>query len=185
MLLVGIRCNQARINGKPCTANQASRNTRLDDLLVLTLASGASRWTFRRGRIRWRDRDRILVRQGGSRGSTTADKVRYIGANVSQAWAAGSAFMLTQALLGFLPDAPRNKLYVDPLLPAWLPDLTMRNLRIARHKVDIRFWRDDAQTAFEGNQGEPELVERCEIASKIAQLRAPSDLTPSQMAQFT
>src|SRR5580692_5377799 len=39
--------------------------------------------------------------------------VQYIGANVPQAWAAGSAFMLTQALLGFLPDAPRNKLYID------------------------------------------------------------------------
>ena len=32
--------------------------------------------------------------------------VQYMGANVPQAWAAGSAFMLTQALLGFLPDAP-------------------------------------------------------------------------------
>jgi glycogen debranching enzyme len=103
--------------------------------------------------------------------------VQYIGANVPQAWAAGSAFMLTQALLGFLPDAQRNKLYVDPLLPAWLPDLTMRNLRIGGHKLDIRFWREDAQTAFEVIKGEPELVERCEIASKIAQLRAPSDLT--------
>ena len=103
--------------------------------------------------------------------------VQYIGANVPQAWAAGSAFMLTQALLGFLPDAPRNKLYVDPLLPAWLPDLTMRNLRIGRHKLDIRFWREDAQTAFEVIKGEPELVERCDIASKIAQLRAPFDLT--------
>src|SRR5262249_35294717 len=30
--------------------------------------------------------------------------VQYIGANVPQAWAAGSVFMLTQALLGFLPD---------------------------------------------------------------------------------
>jgi len=49
--------------------------------------------------------------------------VQYIGANVPQAWAAGSAFMLTQALLGFQPDAPRNKLYVDPSLPIWLPDL--------------------------------------------------------------
>jgi len=29
---------------------------------------------------------------------------------VPQAWAAGAAFMLTQALLGFLPDAPRDKL---------------------------------------------------------------------------
>jgi hypothetical protein len=39
--------------------------------------------------------------------------VQHIGANVPQAWAAGSAFMLTQALLGILPDAPRSKLYVD------------------------------------------------------------------------
>jgi hypothetical protein len=53
----------------------------------------------------------------------------------------------------------------------------MRNLRIGRHKLDIRFWREDAQTAFEVIKGEPGLVERCEIASKIAQLRAPSDLT--------
>ena len=50
------------------------------------------------------------------------------------AWAAGSVFMLTQALLGFLPDAPRDKLYVDPSLPAWLPDLTVRDLRIGKHK---------------------------------------------------
>src|SRR6202165_4999003 len=56
--------------------------------------------------------------------------VQYIGANVPQAWAAGSVFMLTQALLGFLPDAPRNKLYVDPALPKWLPELTIQALRI-------------------------------------------------------
>jgi hypothetical protein len=103
--------------------------------------------------------------------------VQYIGANVPQAWAAGSAFMLTQALLGFLPDAPRNKLYVDPWLPAWLPDLTMRNLRIGRHKLDIRFWREDARTEFEVIKGEVDLVELCDIASKLAELRAPSDLT--------
>jgi glycogen debranching enzyme len=103
--------------------------------------------------------------------------LQYIGANVPQAWAAGSAFMLTQALLGFLPDAPHNKLYVDPLLPAWLPDLTMRNLRIGGHKLDVRFWREDGQTAFEVISGEPELVERCDLASKMAQIRAPSDLT--------
>ena len=82
--------------------------------------------------------------------------VQYLGANVPQAWAAGSAFMLTQALLGFLPDAPRDKLYVDPFLPAWLPDLTVRNLRIGKHKVDIRFWREGERTAFEVIQGRPQ-----------------------------
>ena len=102
--------------------------------------------------------------------------VQYIGANVPQAWAAGSVFMLTQALLGFLPDAPRNKLYVDPLLPEWLPDLTVRDLRIGAHKLDIRFWRQDGQTAFEVIKGDPGLVERCDVASKRAQLTTAPDL---------
>jgi glycogen debranching enzyme len=96
--------------------------------------------------------------------------VQYIGANVPQAWAAGSSFILTQALLGFLPDARRNKLYVDPWFPTWLPDLTMRNLRIGRHKFDIRFWREDARTEFEVIKGEPDLVERCDIVSKLAEM---------------
>jgi hypothetical protein len=102
--------------------------------------------------------------------------VQYIGANVPQAWAAGSVFMLTQALLGFLPDAPRSKLYVDPSLPAWLPDLMVRDLRIGKHKLDIRFWRGGEQTAFDVVKGEPRLVERCDIASKAAQLRTATDL---------
>jgi glycogen debranching enzyme len=105
----------------------------------------------------------------------TAFPVQYIGANVPQAWAAGSAFMLTQALLGFLPDAPRNKLYVDPSLPRWLPDLTVQDLRVGKHKLDIRFWREDEQTAFEVIKGDPKLVERCDVAAKLAQLRTGSD----------
>ena len=101
--------------------------------------------------------------------------VQYVGANVPQAWAAGSAFMLTQALLGFQADAPRNKLYVDPSLPIWLPDLTVQDLRLGKHKLDIRFWRDGEQTAFEVIKGNPKLVERCELVSKFAQLRTASD----------
>jgi len=101
--------------------------------------------------------------------------VQYIGANVPQAWAAGSVFMLTQALLGFLPDAPRNKLYVDPSLPPWLPDLTVRDLRIGKHKLDIRFWVEGRETAFKVIKGDPDLVERCDIGSKGEQLRTRSD----------
>jgi glycogen debranching enzyme len=97
--------------------------------------------------------------------------VQYIGANVPQAWAAGSVFMLTQALLGFLPDAPRGKLYVDPLLPAWLPDLTIRDLRIGANKLDLRFWREGEETAFEVTKGDPNVVERCNLTAKLAQLR--------------
>jgi glycogen debranching enzyme len=101
--------------------------------------------------------------------------VQYVGANVPQAWAAGSAFMLTQAILGFLPDAPRNKLYIDPSLPKWLPDLAVYDLSICKQKLDIRFWRDGEETAFEVIKGDPRLVERCDLASKFLQLRTTSD----------
>jgi hypothetical protein len=101
----------------------------------------------------------------------TTFAVQYIGANVPQAWAAGSIFMLTQAMLGFLPDAPRNKLYVDPLLPEWLPDITILDLRMGRHKFDIRFWREGERTEFEVLSGNASLVERCEVGVKAAQLR--------------
>jgi glycogen debranching enzyme len=105
----------------------------------------------------------------------TTFPVQYIGANVPQAWAAGSAFMLTQAMLGFLPDAPRNKLYVDPSLPVWLPDLTVQDLHVGRHKLDIRFWREGEQTEFEVIKGDRKLVERCDMVSKLARLKTASD----------
>jgi glycogen debranching enzyme len=101
--------------------------------------------------------------------------VQYIGANVPQAWAAGAVFMLTQAMLGFLPDAPRNKFYVDPLLPEWLPELTIRDLRLGKHKFDIRFWREDERTEFEVLNGNASLVERCEAGAKMAELLARAD----------
>ena len=58
----------------------------------------------------------------------------------------------------------------------WLPDLTVRDLRLGKHKFDIRFWREGEQTAFEVIKGDHKLVERCELASKLAQLRTTSDL---------
>jgi glycogen debranching enzyme len=86
--------------------------------------------------------------------------VQYLGANVPQAWAAGSVFALLQAILGFLPDAPRGKLYVDPVLPPWLPDLTVLDLHVGQHRFDIRFWRDGDETKFEVLRGDPQAVGR-------------------------
>lgn len=86
--------------------------------------------------------------------------------------------MLTQALLGFVPDAPHDTVYVDPALPAWLPDLTVRDLRIGRHKLDIRFWREGEETAFEVVKGDPRVVERRDVAFKAAELKTTSDLVP-------
>jgi hypothetical protein len=65
-----------------------------------------------------------------------------------------------QAMLGFTQDAPRGKLHVDPLLPEWLPDLTIFDLHVGKQRFDIRFWRDNGQTHFEVLQGDPKAVER-------------------------
>ena len=48
-------------------------------------------------------------------------------------------FSLLQAMLGFQPDAPNQILYVDPALPEWMPDLTVRDFRFASLTFDIRF----------------------------------------------
>jgi glycogen debranching enzyme len=88
--------------------------------------------------------------------------VQYIGANVPQAWAAGSVFMLTQAILGCFPDAPRNRLYVDPALPEWLPDLTVQDIRVGSKKLTIHFQRQERKTHFEVTAGDPAIVERRE-----------------------
>jgi glycogen debranching enzyme len=90
----------------------------------------------------------------------TGFPVQYLGANVPQAWAAGTPFVLLQAMLGLQQDAPRGKLYVDPALPAWLPDLTLIDLRLGRRRFDIRFWRDGNETLFEVLRGKRSAVER-------------------------
>jgi hypothetical protein len=46
---------------------------------------------------------------------------------------------------------PRNPLaarHIDPLLPKWLPDLTVLDLRVGKRRFDIRFWRDRDETRF-------------------------------------
>ncbi|MBO0733951.1 MAG: amylo-alpha-1,6-glucosidase [Methylocapsa sp.] len=84
--------------------------------------------------------------------------VQYLGANVPQAWAAGSVFMLLQAILGFEADAPRQMLYLDPVLPVWLPDLELRNVHVGQCMLDLRFWREGGKTRFEVLKGPAEMV---------------------------
>jgi glycogen debranching enzyme len=94
----------------------------------------------------------------------TSFPVQYLGANVPQAWAAGAPFMLLQAMLGLQQDAPRGKLYVDPALPDWLPDVTLTDLRLGRRRFDIRFWRNGQDTLFEVTKGKHDAIERRSIA---------------------
>jgi glycogen debranching enzyme len=67
--------------------------------------------------------------------------VQYLGANVPQAWAAGSIFRIIAVLCGIhaTTDATGSRLYVDPDLPDWLPELTIWNLRAGRGRAELRF----------------------------------------------
>jgi glycogen debranching enzyme len=100
---------------------------------------------------------------GGLQRDPTSFPVQYLGANVPQAWAAGTPFTLLQAMLGLKQDAPRGKLYVDPALPDWLSDVTLTDLRLGRERFDIRFWRDGKDTIFKVLKGRPEAIERMSV----------------------
>jgi glycogen debranching enzyme len=94
--------------------------------------------------------------------------VQYLGANVPQAWAAGSAFMLLQAMLGLVPDAPRGKLYIDPALPAWMPDVTLSDLTVGSERFSIRFRREGDATVHEVLQGDAGSVETLAFGEALA-----------------
>jgi glycogen debranching enzyme len=108
---------------------------------------------------------------GIQRGDGANFPVQYLGANVPQAWAGGSAFMLLQAMLGLLADAPRNRLFLDPHLPTWLPDITVLDLRIGENNFGIRFWREGEQTEFEVLSGDPKRVIRRSLTVAAHHLR--------------
>jgi glycogen debranching enzyme len=60
-----------------------------------------------------------------------------------QAWSASAVFCLVQSLLGVYPYAPLKMLLVDPRLPPWLPEITLKNLRVGQATTDIRFFRKE------------------------------------------
>jgi glycogen debranching enzyme len=91
--------------------------------------------------------------------------VQYVGANVPQAWAAGSAFSLLQTIIGFQPDAPRGRLYLDPALPQWLPDLTLHDLCVGEKSFDLRFWREGERSCWEVLKGDQDAVAHRSYAS--------------------
>jgi len=68
----------------------------------------------------------------------------YPRANTPQLWNATAFPLAVQTMLGLLPIAAMDTLVVDPVLPAWLPELVIRDLRVGQAKASLRFWRDAA-----------------------------------------
>ncbi|MEO7022154.1 MAG: glycogen debranching N-terminal domain-containing protein [Ktedonobacteraceae bacterium] len=70
------------------------------------------------------------------------------GANIPQAWATGCIFHMVRIMLGLRADAPHKRLYVQPSLPDWLPDLEIKRLRIGACTLHLRFWREGEKSCW-------------------------------------
>jgi glycogen debranching enzyme len=65
-----------------------------------------------------------------------------------QAWSASATVQLLQVMLGIYPFAPAGVLgLIRPRLPAWLPTVTLRGLRVGGATVTLRFDREADGTA--------------------------------------
>jgi glycogen debranching enzyme len=104
------------------------------------------------------DRHQMPELYGGIQRNRTNFPIQYLGANVPQAWAAGSIFTFIRTVLGFEADAPNDRLYLDPCLPDWLPDLTIKDLRVGRRVYDMKFWREGQSSKWEVLRGEPTRI---------------------------
>jgi glycogen debranching enzyme len=78
---------------------------------------------------------------GGYRRAEFPHPSAYPRANVPQAWNQSALPLLLQTILGLQPVAPLNLLVVDPVLPEWLPEVTLKDLRVGGATVTIRFYR--------------------------------------------
>ncbi len=100
--------------------------------------------------------------------------VQYLGANVPQAWAAGSAFHLIQAILGLRADAPSKTMFVDPELPHWLPDVALRGLQVGEARLDLRVWREGERTRWDASVQEGSVDVRQEPWAPWSDRERPS-----------
>jgi hypothetical protein len=66
----------------------------------------------------------------------------YPRANPVQLWNQSAYIMLIQALLGLQPVASLHVLAVDPILPPWLSEITLSDLRVGNATATIRFARE-------------------------------------------
>jgi glycogen debranching enzyme len=65
----------------------------------------------------------------------------YPQANAPQLWNASTLPLVVQSLAGIIPWAAKGILIVDPILPAWLPEIVVHDLRVGDQRVTLRFTR--------------------------------------------
>ncbi len=102
--------------------------------------------------------------------------VQYLGANVPQAWAASAILRFVAVMAGIHaaagPDGGR--LYVDPALPAWLPELAIHDMRVGRGALSLSL--RDGQIDVSDNTSGFEVVHG--PAPRVAGRAGPDGTTP-------
>lgn len=81
-----------------------------------------------------------------------------------QAWAAGTPLLLLQSSLGLEFDADRNEILLrKPRLPAFLAEVTLRNLRLGQSAVDLMLRRHGSDVSIQvlRNEGQVRVAAVC------------------------
>lgn len=78
---------------------------------------------------------------GGYQRSDYAHCGAFPEANVPQTWNAAAFGLFTSVLLGFQPFSPLKILFLDPVLPEWIPVLYLRNLHFCSSVLDLSVFR--------------------------------------------
>jgi hypothetical protein len=93
------------------------------------------------------DHYRVPESIGGYSRGEWAHPGAYPQANPVQSWNLSAPALLLQVVLGMEPVAPLNLLVVNPMLPSWLPEVTLEGLRVGGVTATIRFWRESDFTS--------------------------------------
>ncbi|HZC79563.1 MAG TPA: hypothetical protein VE258_17535, partial [Ktedonobacterales bacterium] len=73
---------------------------------------------------------------------------RYPVACAPQSWAAGAPFLLLGSVLGFEPEADRQRLTLhNPTLPDWMQSLDLGDVRLGEQRLAMRFERSERGTS--------------------------------------
>lgn len=82
----------------------------------------------------------------------------YPAANSPQAWSATTPIALVQALLGLQAFAPQRQLWLDPVLPEWLPELRLSGLRVGDAVLDLHVRRaESGESEFEVKRADGDI----------------------------
>ena len=89
------------------------------------------------------ERGRIPECVGGYARAEFSHPGAYPRANPIQAWNQSAMFLFLHSILGLQPVAALDLLVIDPVLPTWMPEVILHDVRLGTTVATVRFWRDE------------------------------------------